>query len=69
MKSEQLASGPAPEQPTQAEIDKWASRTAWKLIVRGVGLGVVYSLSRAIANNFNDAMGGSPSDFRRKRDK
>ena len=68
MKSHELADGPVPEMPNQEDIDKWANRTAWKVILGGIGLVAIYNVSRAFANNFNDAMGGSPSDFRRKKD-
>lgn len=60
MNSNQLANGPTPEQPSQEEIDKWASRTAWKWILGGIGCVAIYNISRGIANNLNRAMGGTP---------
>ena len=70
MKSSDLKRGAdqatAPVQPTQEEIDKAASRSAWGLLARGLGLVAIYNVGRGVANNLNDAMGGSPSEITKR---
>jgi len=72
MKSSQISNGPQPVSPgpKQEEIDQWAARTTWSLILNGVVCGVVYCFARAVMNGINDEMGGSPAELRRRlRDK